>query len=110
MFNICVYNVPVISSKDYSRLNLFLSDIEVEKDGKIYLVNTLEEYLNIFNIGLQKNNLGVYHLFYKGNEESMSNYRDCFEPILKYFKDKVYLNFSNNIKFSIRKNKLVRVY
>ena len=109
MFNICVSNEPIISSENILKLNYFLSEIEIEKNNKIYQINSIEEYFNIFDIGIQKNNLGIFHIFYK-KENNVPNYKDCFEPILKYFKNKTHLRFANNIKYTIRKEKLVRIY
>jgi len=112
MFDICNYYFPVLTNKNIKNLNNFLLEIEVEREGKVKQLNSVEEYFNEFNVGFQKNENGIFHLFYKGTEDVMLDYKICFDTISNFLTNRSHLYFSKDKKvhFSVRKKKLVRIY
>lgn len=110
MFDLYNSEIPVINKENILKLNSYLLEIEIQFDNKVYQVDSVEEYFNLFNIGFQVNKLGIYHLFYKKNEE-FKNYKTCFETISKYLTNGSHLFFNKdkNNHYTVRKNKLVRI-
>lgn len=110
MFDLYNSEIPVITKENILKLNSYLLEIEIQFDNKVYQVDSIEEYFNLFNIGFQSNQLGIFHLFYKKNED-FKDYKTCFESISKYLTNNSHLLFDKNRNnhYVIRKNKLVKI-